>query len=268
MPLVARQPRQDSYLGRAHPEGPPGARVRDVPNDSEELIPPRSCNENGYRCLVCTLCRTEESAPNRPKVSSLTRTFTILTTVLTSLAVAVPIALALHMFPSFHETEAAAHVLGNRTSLVDQVPHRGPGQVFIEYCSSDGHREAYNRVSQMLESCRKCQLEVLGEETLIPIQQRVKAHSVFAVQVACYVIIFAGEQLFGMPEITAPNKFIFFMFVWMVGNAVRCKLVYTGVFEIFLEGKLLWSSLQKSHLPETGDIVLAFHGAGVDILNG
>merc|ERR1740123_465628 len=96
-------------------------------------------------------------------------------------------------------------------------------------------------------------------------QQRFKAHAVFAVQVACYVIIFFGEQLFGMLGITAPNKFISFMFVWMVGNEVQSKLVYTGAFEIFLEGKLLWSSLQKSHLPETGDIVLAFHGAGVEI---
>eukprot|EP01025_Chloroclados_australasicus_P028824 TRINITY_DN2857_c0_g1_i1.p5 TRINITY_DN2857_c0_g1~~TRINITY_DN2857_c0_g1_i1.p5 ORF type:complete len:134 (-),score=16.58 TRINITY_DN2857_c0_g1_i1:665-1066(-) len=108
-------------------------------------------------------------------------------------------------------------------------------------------------------------MEVLGTMYPIPVYKKTLAQVTQALQMGSMGVVFFGEQLrqfVGISEDMVPtwyqqmqqNKIGVAMGIWFVGNAVNDQLVSTGAFEVYYNGQLIFSKLDKGRLPNLAEI--------------
>ena len=81
-------------------------------------------------------------------------------------------------------------------------------------------------------------------------------------QYALMLIIIAGDWIFAKLGITPPalyyqvkeKKMIAFFVVFLLGNNVIGMLLQTGAFEIYLDGKVVFSKIQTGRMPTLNEV--------------
>ena len=58
------------------------------------------------------------------------------------------------------------------------------------------------------------------------------------------------------------------MMVYMLGNNIKARLLATGTFEVTVNGKLVWSALEKKRTPSWPEILFALQEAGLERVDG
>ncbi|KAG2487450.1 hypothetical protein HYH03_014017 [Edaphochlamys debaryana] len=107
-------------------------------------------------------------------------------------------------------------------------------------------------------------LEVHGSNFPIPAWKVPIVRALQAVQLAALAVCFAGDTIFrqiNMPPPqwytanVAPNRFGVGMGVWFVGNTVITNLQNTGAFEVYFDGKLIFSKLAEERMPSIAELL-------------
>lgn len=75
--------------------------------------------------------------------------------------------------------------------------------------------------------------------------------------------VFMDNQL--IPPGMRENKMAVCMGTFFVGNMVSGGLTKTNAFEIYLNDRLLWSTLKTQRKPTTEDLVSSFRKVGITI---
>lgn len=121
------------------------------------------------------------------------------------------------------------------------------------------------QVNQLLRQ-RYPGMEVLGTTYPVNPVKNLIATTIGYLQIALIAVIFTGDaifQAFGFqqpPDMfrkLAENKLGACMAVWFIGNTLTNGLISTGAFEIYYDGKLLFSKLQEGRMPTVGEILNA-----------
>jgi selT/selW/selH-like putative selenoprotein len=55
----------------------------------------------------------------------------------------------------------------------------------------------------------------------------------------------------------AQNRIGYLMLAFFVGNMISNSLKQTGAFEVYYDGRLIWSKLQSGRVPDLGSILRA-----------
>eukprot|EP00877_Chromochloris_zofingiensis_P002726 jgi/Chrzof1/12454/Cz06g34360.t1 len=116
-------------------------------------------------------------------------------------------------------------------------------------------------------------MEVVGSTYPVPALKQTLAQLISGLQMALLGLIFFGPKIFetlGYPEPpalynrVAQNKFGAAMMVWLLGGMLYNQLMSTGAFEIFYNGKLIFSKLAQDRLPRGDELFAAMDAAVAD----
>ena len=107
-------------------------------------------------------------------------------------------------------------------------------------------------------------MTVRGGDFPIPESKAQLASFIMYTQLGAIAAIAALPDMY-LPAIVVGNKFSSGIIVWIIGNAVSSGIKNSGAFEIFKGDVLIWSTLEKGHLPTFPELVTVFGAAGIDL---
>lgn len=70
-----------------------------------------------------------------------------------------------------------------------------------------------------------------------------------------------------IPDSVRQNKMAWCMGTFFIGNMISSGLTKTNAFEIYLDERLIWSTLQTNRKPTMEDLVRSFRKVGVEFQN-
>uniref|UniRef100_A0A061R5R5 Selenoprotein t n=1 Tax=Tetraselmis sp. GSL018 TaxID=582737 RepID=A0A061R5R5_9CHLO len=112
------------------------------------------------------------------------------------------------------------------------------------------------------------EMEVVATNYPVPPVKRALARLAGYLQMGLLGLTLAGDKIFPWLGLETPqlyntvrdNKFAYCMAIWFVGNAVNNALISTGAFEIFYDGRLVFSKLAQERMPMADEILRALRG--------
>ncbi|PNH04926.1 SelT-like protein [Tetrabaena socialis] len=107
-------------------------------------------------------------------------------------------------------------------------------------------------------------LEVAGTPFPLPAWKRPLVLAVQAAQMGGLALVVAGDHIFRQLGVAPPgwytshvagNRFGAGMGVWFVGNLVTTNLQNTGAFEVYFDGRLVFSKLAEGRMPTLPELL-------------
>lgn len=117
------------------------------------------------------------------------------------------------------------------------------------------------QVKQLLEQAFPG-MRVVGSNYPLSVAQQLASQAVGALQMGGFGLVFFGEKLFEAAGLAAPpgwygqvaqNKPTAALGVWLVGNMVSSSVGSTGAFEVYFDGRLVFSKLATKRMPTPQD---------------
>jgi len=92
------------------------------------------------------------------------------------------------------------------------------------------------------------------------------ASLVWFIQMSLFLFLFIGENIVnslgiqrnGLLDYIFENKWTVFFVAFLIGNILQSSLLATKAFEIYNGKHLVWSALEKGHVPQLRDLMYAF----------
>jgi len=144
-------------------------------------------------------------------------------------------------------------------------------EVFVSYCMACSGRGSFDNLKKFLEG-RFPEVVVRGDNH--PPTPLGNAAIIFAgaLQVVGTILAFAGEHVFSFvglersafAQTIAENKIQILGGAFML-NSVAQSAAKTDAFEIFINGELIFSKLEKKRMPSVEEIVVALSKRGVSL---
>lgn len=106
-------------------------------------------------------------------------------------------------------------------------------------------------------------VEVTGTTYPVPSMKQAAARLVWAGQAIGVALVLFGHRILpAVGVVVAPDvlvrlqqsKFAAITGIWLVGNTVVNALMSTGAFEIFCDGKLIFSKLAQERMPQLREV--------------
>ncbi|GIL45255.1 hypothetical protein Vafri_2558 [Volvox africanus] len=124
-------------------------------------------------------------------------------------------------------------------------------------------RGAFAQVHQLART-RFSGIEVHGTPYPLPAWKRPIVTATQAIQMTALAFCMSGDYFFRQLDIQPPawymqnvmaNRFGSAMGVWFVGNMLITNLQNTGAFEVYFDGKLIFSKLAEGRMPVVQELV-------------
>ncbi|GLC34067.1 hypothetical protein PLESTB_000833700 [Pleodorina starrii] len=125
-------------------------------------------------------------------------------------------------------------------------------------------RGAFGQVHQLART-RFPGIEVHGTPYPLPQWKRPLVTVAQGIQFSALAVCIVGDHIFrqlGIPppawyiQNVAPNRFGAAMGVWFVGNLILTNLQNTGAFEVYFDGKLIFSKLAEGRMPTVHELLV------------
>jgi len=104
-------------------------------------------------------------------------------------------------------------------------------------------------------------LLVRGENYPAPQLNQYLAQAVGYLQFAGMGLMFAGDYIFQQGQEPSfylwmrERKLVSILVMFLLGNNIATGLVSTGAFEVYLDGRLIWSKLESGRIPDADELL-------------